>query len=186
MAASVLAGARLMARADDSVTVWAVTSELAVGDTVSAEDLEARRVRFSDPDAQARYLLTSDELPAERHLIRGVGTGELLPRAALGAAAETGVLTVPLGLPATSVPPGVHAGSRVDVWVTSEGRGGRVASGPVLQDVVVIDAPRAADGFGATTDRQIVLGVDSAQETELAALLTAIGTDATITVVGRG
>ncbi|MFN8194405.1 MAG: hypothetical protein U0R80_08995 [Nocardioidaceae bacterium] len=186
VAASVVAGARLLARADDLDAVWAVTDRHAAGDVLTPDDLVARRVRFDDAADRERYLLTEERLPDGMRLERDVGPGELLPRAALGAAdADTGLLTVPIGLPALSVPPDVHAGSRVDVWVTTENDAGRQVARPRLRDVVVISAPPATDGFGAAGDRQLVLGVAEDQEDELGAVLAAVG-EAPITVVGRG
>lgn len=107
----------------------------------------------------------------------------MVPRAALGPASSSGLLTVPIGLTALSVPPGVHAGSRVDVWVTEENDAGRAVSRPVLRDVVVVAAPDTTDGFGATGDRQLVLGVPVDQEDALGRVLVA--GDSTLTVVGK-
>ncbi len=184
VAVSVLAGARLLARADDTVPVWAVTADHAPGDTLTEADLTAIRVRFdSDADLE-RYLGASQALPSDTHLVRALDAGELVPLSALDADDGDPLLSVPLALPALGVPPGLDAGSRVDVWVTAESRSGRVVARPVLRDVVILAAPVAADGFGATGDRQLVLGVDPTQEEALGRVLAAAG-DAAITVVGR-
>jgi hypothetical protein len=185
VAASVVAGARLLARADDLVSVWAVQEQHAAGDVLTADDLVARRVRFAEDADRDRYLLVDRQLPDELRLVHDVGAGELLPGGALGSPdSGTGLLTVPLGLPALVVPPDVHAGSRVDIWVTLESDAGRPVSRPRLRDVVVIAAPAATDRFGASGDRQLVLGVAESQEEELGQVLAAVG-EAPITVVGR-
>jgi hypothetical protein len=184
LAASVLVGARVFAQADDLVAVWAVTQTHAEGDTLVEADLVAHRVRFAESDDAARYLLVSDPLPADLHLRRGLGAGELVPRSALGPAATSGLVTVPLGLPALAVPPAVRAGSHVDIWVTTDNDDGRPVARPLLRDVVVIAAPAATDGFGVGGDRQLVLGVTADQEESLGRVLAAVG-DSTITVVGK-
>lgn len=184
LAASVLLGARVLAQADDLVAVWAVTEAHAEGDTLVEADLVAHRVRFAEAADEARYLVVDEPLPADLHLLRGLGAGELVPRAALGPAATSGLVTVPLGLPALAVPPAVRAGSHVDIWVTTDNDDGRPVARPLLRDVVVIAAPAATDGFGVTGDRQLVLGVTADQEESLGRVLAAVG-DSTITVVGK-
>lgn len=184
LAASVLLGAKVLAGADDMASVWAVAAEHAEGDALTEGDLVARQVRFAAAEDRGRYLLADQALPADLHLLRGLGAGELVPRSALGPASASGLLTVPIGLPSLAVPPAVHAGSRVDVWVTEETEGGRAVARPLLRDVVVVAAPATTDGFGATGDRQLVLGVPQDQEESLGRVLAAVG-DATITVVGK-
>ncbi len=185
LAASVLGGARLLNAADDLVPVWAASHELVQGDTVTHDDLVVRRVRFDDPADLDRYLLADDALPTETHLLQGVGAGELVPRSALGAAEDTGLLSVPISIPPLSVPPEIGPGSTVDVWVTSENEAGKKVAKPLLIGVVVIAAPPVASGFGNGGERQLVLGVDAAQEEALGKTLAAIGESA-ITVVSRG
>lgn len=182
VAGCMLAGARLLQQADDSIGVWAVRSDLAVGDTVRAEDLIARQVRFVDADDAEAYLRTDEELPAELTLLRGVGAGELLPKAALGTLADTGLVQVPVALPATKVPPGLRAGSEVDVWASSTER---PKARLVIQGAVVITATEQADEFGAGTDRQLVLGIPTEATSALAELIAAADSG-TVTVVARG
>ena len=92
VAASVVVGARVLAAADDTVQVWAAAGDLGAGQRVEADDLVAQRVRFADRDALAGYFTVDDELPADLELTRGVGKGELLPRAAVGTPDETGMV----------------------------------------------------------------------------------------------
>ncbi|MDN4172445.1 hypothetical protein QWY28_05785 [Nocardioides sp. SOB77] len=161
VAASVVGGARLLDAADDTVAVWAVTADLGAGDRVTADELVAQRVRFADGGAGDRYFRVEEELPADLALVRGVGAGELLPRAAVGTVDETGAVSVPLAV--DLVPPAVADGSVVDVYLT--GSAG-TPDGPVLDDVVVVDAPRLDEGFGATGQRQLVVAVaeDAAEQ----------------------
>ena len=68
VAACVVAGARLLAAADDTVAVWAVSSDLGPGDQVTADDLVSERVRFADDADLDRYFTVDDELPADLEL----------------------------------------------------------------------------------------------------------------------
>ncbi len=184
VATSVLVGARMLARADESVSVWTARRDLVAGAPVGSADLVATQVRFLDVADEERYLSAAEPPPQDAVLTRDVAAGELLPRSALGAEQDSGLLTVPLALPALAVPPDVDAGARVDVWVQVETATGRVVSRPLLTDVVVVAAPVSADAFGVTGDRQLVLGVDESQTRQLGQTLAAVG-EATITIVGR-
>jgi hypothetical protein len=193
VAVSVVAGARLVGSADESVPVWAVAEDMGAGDAVAAEDLVAHRVRFVDPAQLDLYFPADEALPADLQLVRGVGAGELLPRAALGAASESGTVQLPVAVDGTLVPPSVQSGSVVDVYVTAgDGSGeqpgderGGTSARPVLEGVTVIEAPPLDEGFAATGKRQLVLGVTDDQA---AAFFRAVGSVTTpvLTVLRRG
>jgi hypothetical protein len=185
VAVSIVAGARLLDRADKSIAVYVSRGELAAGAALTTDALEPRRVRFVEPADAARYLIVGDEFPEGVRLTRGVGTGELVPRSALETAADSSLLTVPLALPALAVPPDVSAGARVDVWVTAEDSRGARSARPFLTDVTVISTPVGEEAFGASGDRQLILGVEREQSRELGRTLAAIG-ESSITIVGRG
>lgn len=185
---SVVAGARVLASADDAVSVWAVAADMGAGDDVTGDDLVTRRVRFGDATDLARYFAAGEELPADLQLLRGIGAGELLPRSAVGAAEASGLLQVPLAVDAEQVPPGVGAGSTVDVYLvpTAGSDCGAACTGePVLTRVTVVDASAVDEGFAASGKRQLVLGVAAADATRF---FKALGSSdsPTITVVRRG
>jgi len=161
VAVSVVAGARVLAAADDTVTVWAAGRDMGAGDTVTAGDLVARRVRFGETAGLDHYFAASASLPTDLKLLRGVGAGELLPRTAVGRVDDDGLVQLPVAVDAELVPPSVAAGSVVDIYVLSSG-GGRCASrcDPVLQGVTVVSASSVDEGFGAPGQRRLVLGVD--------------------------
>lgn len=170
VAASVLAGARILGGADDAVAVWAVADDMGAGDSVVDADLVSQRVRFGETADADRYLRVDAGLPADRHLLRGLGAGELLPRAALGASSASGLQQVPVWAPVDAVPPSVGSGSVVDVWaVPEENEPARL----LLDDVVVIEAPRGGDSFGPAGSRQLVLGVPGSADDALARTITA-------------
>jgi hypothetical protein len=194
VAVSVVAGARLVGAADESVPVWGVVDDMGAGDSVTAADLEAHRVRFVDPADLEHYFPADEALPDDLQLTRGVGAGELLPRAAVGPASGSGTVQLPVAVDAALVPPAVQSGSVVDLYVTSgdgsgedgpAGGGAARSARPVLEGVTVIDAPPIDEGFAATGKRQLVLGVSDDQA---AAFFRAVGGVATpvLTVLKQG
>ena len=188
VAASVVAGARLLASADDSVSVWAVAADMGAGDTVTSDDLVARRVRFAEGADLDRYFGSDAALPDGLQLLRGIGAGELLPRTAVGAPDESGLLQVPIAVDAEQVPPAVAAGSTVDIYlVPTAGSdcGSPCSGGPVLTGVTVVDASAVDEGFAATGKRQLVVGVEADDASRFFKALGA-GDGPTITVVSRG
>jgi hypothetical protein len=180
VAASVIAGARLVGSADDSVTVWAAAADLGPGDTVAADDLTAQRVRFVDPGDLERYFPVNEELPADLRLQRTVGEGELLPRSAVGTSGESDAMELPVAVETTLVPPGVQSGWVVDVYVVGR-RDGR----PVLTGVTVLDAPPAGESFAVTGQRQVVLGVTDAEAQQFFRATGSVDAPA-LTIVRRG
>jgi hypothetical protein len=185
VAVSVVAGARLLAAADDSVSVWTVANDAGPGALLTTDDLVAHRVRFTDSEQLAGYFAVDDELPADLHLVRGVAAGELLPRAALGTgAAPADSVELPVAVDADQVPPSVRAGSVVDVYLLDPGSRSET-SGPMLEAATVVDAPPLDSGFGTVTGRrQLVVAVPADDAT---AFLAAVGRleNPVLTVVRR-
>jgi hypothetical protein len=172
VAGSVVLGARLLAAADDTVSVWAVVDDQGAGSPVGADDVVAVRVRFADDEELGRYLPADEPLPEGVVLSRGIGSGELLPRAALDPEQDVGTVRVPLDLEPHRVPGSVDTGSVVDVYVGGSGaRGDRVGGGPALSAVTVVAAPPVEESFAVTGTRQLVLAVDDAAVGAFLALL---------------
>jgi hypothetical protein len=184
VAVSVVAGVRVVGSADDSVPVWALRDDLEVGATIEQELLEVRAVRFGDAGDLSRYVRADQPLPADRTLTRAIGAGELLPVAALGPTGGSGVVQAPIRVPAEGIPPSVEVGSRVDVYASDESEADRPAR-LLVADVVVTAAPVAAESFGSTGERQLVLGLPEDEEATLARLVAASNAGS-LTVVGRG
>jgi len=184
VALSVVAGARIVGAADDTVRVWSAAEDLAAGEVLTAETLTATSVHFAERADLDRYFLVDEQLPSEVSLARSVGAGELVPRAALSAAGADGVSTLPLVLPGLAVPPELTPGTRVDVWSVNE-RGDRYRAEIVLADVEVVGVPAGGDGFGATLERQVLLGVGPDQQDAVAKALAAAA-DGTLTLQKRG
>jgi hypothetical protein len=186
---SVVAGARILSGADDMTPVWSASGDLVAGQTLTAGDLRATRVRFDEGADRDRYLEVDDELPAALTLTRPLAAGELVPAAALGEEPVDDTVAVSIAVSAEHVPTDLVRGSRVDVWVIADRtlaeRRTRNAAELVLSDIVVVDAPVVTDAFASATSRQLVLAVPGADEESLGALLAASGDDR-VRVVGRG
>lgn len=187
VAASVLLGARVVGSADDTVTVWAAAEEIAAGTTVTPEDLVAVRVRFADDTDLAAYLPTSGTLPADATVTRAIGAGELVPSAALGASGSSGLLQVPVAVEPEQLSGAVAGGTRVNVYLVARGGGerGYDSGEPVLEDVAVVDAGFAEEGYAASGLRRIVLGVPEEDAARFYGLLGSL-TDPLVSVAVRG
>lgn len=194
VAVSIIAGARILGAADDSVTVWAAARDVAPGDTVREDDLVSTSVRFGDATDLDHYLLTSDPLPDDLRLTRGLGAGELVPAAALGAGEEADTVIVSLAFPHELIPTNIGAGSMIELLVipdegADDGADGKSETSEpttVLSDVVVIDAPSAADSLGSVSrGRQLVLGIPEAESDALTEILAA-SEDQRVRVLVRG
>src|SRR3954453_12709513 len=150
VAASVVAGARLMAAADDTVAVWTVARDLPEGATLTADDLVRRQLGFPDEATADGYLAATDAPPAAATLNRPVSKGELLPRAAIAQQAGADLVEVPISVAVDDLPATVRQGSVVDIWVAPKaaaGGGQRPTAVPVLLDVVVVAVPRGSNSL---------------------------------------
>jgi hypothetical protein len=156
-----LLGARLLGGTDDTASVWGVRADTVAGQRLTAADLVAVGVRFTERDDRNRYLSARDPLPRDTVATRPLAAGELLPRTALGHADDVDLLEVPLAVPAEAVPATAGVGSVVDVWVTGKAAAEATA---VLTDVPVLALPKAGASLGPTTTRQVIVGVEASQQ----------------------
>lgn len=154
VAVCVIAGARIIGSADDTVEVWATAVDHSPGETLDADELVAERVHFADEGDLAGYYAVDDTLPDDLTLLRGVGAGELLPRSAVGRAGASGLLQLPLSVDAGQVPPSVREGSVVDVYVAGAGAH---ADGPVLSKVDVVSVVLPEDSLSGTGQEQLTV-----------------------------
>lgn len=184
-----VAGARLLASADDFQQVWAIDADLAAGSRVQSQDLRAVRVRFGSDELADRYVVAGG--PAAQALRDGavldrpLKRGELLPRGALTSGPADRLTALALGVPAQSLPAGTGVGDVVDVWVAPrEGRGDGLTEAAeavrALRDVRVLSIGGNGDGLDPTSTRQVVVGVGHG---DLAGLPVVIGLVAQGTVV---
>lgn len=137
MITAVLLGARIVSAADDTVTVWAVTNDLAAGTTLTAGDLQTVDVGLRQ-HAAAYIAATSD--PVHKVLTRDVSAGDLLPAAAV--AEDSGLVALALSVPASNVPLTVSRGDRVSIYATTLPTPGAQAA---ASTALVVEAASVAD-----------------------------------------
>jgi hypothetical protein len=180
-------GARLAGgSSSDTVAVWALRSSLPEGRQVTSDDLVRRDVRFTDQADADRYVSADADLPTGATLARAVGSGELLPRAALAGSGTAALTEVPLSVDTESVPATLGVGSVVDVWVTPD----RSAAAPgrsvlVFDDVSVISVQRSTTTLGPTATRQVIVGVGQDQESRLPTSIAALSSGSIVLTARR-
>jgi len=183
---SVVVGARVLASADDTVPVLVARGPLAAGERIEAADLGSVRMRFADAEDADRYLPADADVTGSV-LLRPVGAGELVPRAALGSPGDAGQVAVPLPVDATRVPGGVRAGSVVDVWAGPDqqaaGRDATTRTRRLLRAAPVLSVDRP-DGLGPGTVVQVVVGIPEDQADDVARAVAGLG-GASLLLVAR-
>ena len=188
VAGSVVAGARLMAAADDTVGVWALAKDLPAGATLERGDVERQAIRFPDDATADSYLAAEDALPEGTTLNRDVTAGELLPRAAIADEAGPELIEVPISVSVDDLPATVRQGSVVDIWVSPKVAavgGAKPTAAPVLTDVVVVAVPRSSNTLAPESTRQVIVGVPADSSDLVGKALGAIS-DGRVVVARRG
>lgn len=172
VAFSVLIGSRVVAAADDSRSVWALTHDVVAGTTVTRADVTIRQVRLDG--ALNPYLEASGAAPVGVVLRRDLAAGELLPAAAVSSADREpeGLVTVPVGH--DRLPLGLAPGQRVDVY----GAVAPTAVGKPAHQALTVGGARveqvedAAGRYSAGGQSRVVLAVPAAK---VPILLSSIG-----------
>ncbi len=182
--AGVVAGARVVDQARDTVEVWALNRPVGAGQTLTAADLTVAEVHL-DEATLATYV-SARTPPGDVVALRGLAAGELLPRTSIGGADALTArpVTVPV---AGSVPPGVAVGALVDVWVVPAPApadlGGADARSAPERLVEAAEVSALVDGGGALSARsgadvQVVIPVGA-----LPAVLQAVSAEDDLVLV---
>lgn len=162
---SVVVGARLLAGDEQRQAVWVLTRDLAPGSVLTEADLRSDEVRLF---ALSGGYVTGPP-PVGYVLLRGAGSGELLPAAGIARpqdVAERREVSVPVER--GRLPEDLREGQQVDVYATPDD----LAAGQpalVLSDVTVQSRPRDG-GLSASQTEAVVLSVPAA---DVEALVTA-------------
>lgn len=156
---SVVVGARVLAGADASVPVYAVTRDLAAGTALVDGDLRVVRVRlFGSGD---RYVSADGPKPAGYLLLRPMGRDELLPRLAVSAdptAVPVRLVTLPVRR--HHLPPELSHGDVVDVYLSPGAKSAPAAPTLVLAGVPVESvSDRGGSRLAAGDETGVVLRV---------------------------
>ena len=156
---STVAGAVVVARADDRVPVYAAKEQVAPGQRLTEADVV--RVDVLLGDGAAAYLRADRPVAGDTWSLRELRPGELIPVEAVGPAAEVGVQQVALLVDATSAS-ALAAGSVVDVYVNRPKVGTTVGvptyAGPerVLEAVSVVRVAGEDSVLGASAETRAV------------------------------
>jgi hypothetical protein len=185
---SVVAGARVLDGADDTVAVLTVRAPVAAGQVIEPSELATVRLRFADGSDADRYLPGDADLGGTVAL-RPLGAGELVPRSAVGPAGGPALVELPLTLRPGRVPSDVRSGSSVDVWAApatpdaaglSGEAGGRLEADLLLSDVPVVSSGRSAAAGGGL--RQVVVGVSADDEPRMARIVARLSEETLLLV----
>ena len=116
---SVVLGAAVVARADDTEPMYAASHVLVPGQALTAADVHLVRVQLGAQSGH--YLSAGRALAGGRVVVHAVAPGELVPVTAVGSQDDVDLRPVPVPIVAGSAD-GVKAGSVVDVWVAQVGK----------------------------------------------------------------
>ena len=166
---SVVAGVQVVSAADKTVQVLVATADLVPGQPLATDMVELQRVKLDH--GLDNYI--AGEVGSGYVMVRPVERGELLPRAAISAAADapdTRYVTVPLD--GSELPPGIGAGDVVDVWLTPLDDGK-----PATLLLTAVSVTAASSGGGGLTDTsrqaQVTLAVTGEELQDVTAQLVA-------------
>jgi Flp pilus assembly protein CpaB len=150
--AAVLVGARVLATGAQTAAVLVAARPLPTGHVLAPGDLRIDRVRLGS--AGSSYWPGADESGLTGHpLVTGVGSGDLLPRSAVGQSASpqpTRVVSLPVD--PSRLPP-LASGDLVDVFATVKPAGGGAGSTVAILRGVSYVGGGDTDSAGTVTVR---------------------------------
>lgn len=180
--ASIALGSYVVARADDSIPMYAASGPLTPGQSLTDSAVVRVDVRLADD--LAGYLPADEPLPVDGVLLREVRPGELVPLSAVGTAEDAGLSQVTIAVDATSAA-ALTTGTVVDVFVNLPVAGSvrDEFAGPerLLERVTVAAVDTSGRGLGASGGGTAVrIMVPVAQVPDL---IAAVDLQAKVTVV---
>lgn len=185
VAASVALGSWAVRTAQATVPVYVARGALVPGEAIGPSRLAVVDVRLGTVDL-GRYLSAADPLPDDAVVVRVVGDGELVPRAALGAQDDLDLR--PVAVPVDVAPSdGVVVGSLVDLWFVPAADSGTTSAtasvaGPRALaaglTVAQVDRPGGALAGGGTTVVHVLVPADLLPD-----VLAALASDGLVDVV---
>ena len=173
---SVAAGALVVARADSTRSIVAVSRDLAAGTVLTADDVHTTRARLAG--ASALYVPVP-ALAVDQTLTVALTRGQLLPRSALGPTSKSETtLTIPVE-PENA--PDVERGQRIAVWVSTQ----YCQAVLVIGDVVVQDVREAGTGaLSAASNESLVVRAPGALAQRVVTALGLSGATLRVGVLG--
>ncbi|QNE21013.1 hypothetical protein F1D05_27770 [Kribbella qitaiheensis] len=182
VAITALAGAKLLASADDTTTIYAADRDLPAGTKLTTDDLTTVRVRFTSNEEAGRYVDAAADLKG-LVVVRAIGAGEFMPRQAAVTQTENDRTELPLSIAAGRLPGDTAVGDQVDVWVVPKDADQQAKKLWDTIRVVQVDTVKGVAGGSAR--RQVLVGLDPADLPKLPAALAAMSTGEPV-LVRRG
>lgn len=144
------------------------TRTVVPGDTIGSADLQVVEVSLGALGDQ--YLAPHDLEPGSIAM-RTIPKGELLPRSAVGDAADARFTTIVVG--STAVSEGMTAGTKVEVWHAPAQEDGRTYDEPriLVGDAVVVTVAEQ-DGMLSNSRTDVELAIERSAVSDVLAALT--------------
>lgn len=163
--ASVAGVVALVGTADRTIDVYAARDSIAVGQTVSRDDLMTVRVRLDD--VESSYVTAEAGFPEGKVAVQRVGRNQLLPQESLGDTDALDRKPVAISIE-ESLPAQAVAGSRVDVWVAvPDARNGFAEPQLMLPGAEIAEITPGSSALGATKSTVLLILVTDAQMPKL-------------------
>ncbi|WP_433017530.1 SAF domain-containing protein [Kribbella sp. CA-294648] len=180
VAVTALAGAKLLAAADDTTAIWAVKRDLPIGSTLTGEDLTTVNVRFTSDDAAKQYVAADADLTG-LILTRPIGKGEFVPREAATTRSISERTELPLSITTGRLPSDTAVGDHVDVWVIPKDQPAQ----RLWTEVRVVQIDTVKGVAASSSRRQVLIALGTKDANRLGAALPLISTGETV-LVRRG
>ena len=176
--ASVAGVVFLVGSTDRTTEVYAARDGIAVGETLTPENVVRVKVRLGD--AEQHYITASDGLPQGTVAVQRIAKDQLVPRASLGEVDQLNrkpvAIQVEQSLPSQAVP-----GARVDVWVAQpDAKNGFSEPKLVLPGAEIAEVTTGSTALGSSKTTVLMVLVEDGQ---MPALLGAQANEAKISVV---
>lgn len=147
VAASIAAVVGIVTASDEGEDLLAAPRLLTAGDHITVDDLEVRRVSLG---VDGHGYLRPGDVPAEGLVVsRTVGTGELVPLAAVGDARGPSATTVVVTL-STAIGATVRPGDSLDLWSAPALDAGRFGAPAVIASETQLVRVIADEGIVST------------------------------------
>jgi hypothetical protein len=164
--ASLLIGAKVVGGAHRTYRMLAVTHDLAAGSTIRDGDLRPVDVRLPGHGEGVYVKDTADAVG--RQVNRALANGELVPVAALTSSRALTTLSVPF---AGGNAPDLHAGQRIELWLSTKS----CPSVVLLADVTVQQAHASDTQLASGRGQDVVLAVSAGLADRVVGALAADG-----------
>lgn len=179
---SVAVGAWAVDAAADTEDLYAVTADVAPGDSLTADGV---LTLVASHPGTGDYV-TAEELPDDAVATRSMKAGELLPQSGVASGATTDTRSVVLDI-ASGLPEGTGTGDVVDLWTLPSAsvtnRTGETDATLVAEGLVVAQVGESGNDLvgGATTSVEVLV-----PRTSVSQVLSAVASEGSLVLVPTG